>query len=73
MLVLVSVAGKLGQYSLGGLEVLPGALGTDVDAAVGVAGPAVVPRIEVVVRIHIRCLLVSIVATAVQPVLRLQC
>ena len=70
--VLVGVAGKLGKHRLWRLEVLPGPLGTDIDSAVGVAGPAVVPRIEVVVRIHIRCHLMSIVATTVQPVLRLQ-
>ena len=66
------VAGELDEYLLGCLEILPRALGSDVDAAVGVARPAVVPRIEKVVWVHVCRLLMPIVTTTVQPVLRLE-
>ena len=67
-----SVPGELGEHLFGLPEVFPGAFGAHVDAAVGVARPAVLARIEEVVRVHVRHLLVTVVALAVQPVLRLQ-
>ena len=66
------ISGELGEHLFGLLEVFPGALGADVDTACGVAGPAIVHRVEVVVGVHVRNLLITVVALAVQPVLRLK-
>ena len=67
-----SIPSELGENLFGLPEVLPGSLGADIDAAVGVTRPAVLARVEEVVRVHIRHLLIPVVALAVEPVLRLQ-
>ena len=71
VLVLCGVAGELGQHCLGALEVLPGALGTHVQAAEGVRGPAVEPRVEEVVRVRVAYLLVPVQTLPIQHSLRL--
>ena len=72
LLVLSSVSAELNEDLLGVLEVLPGSLGAHIDAAVGVAGPAVLARVEEVVGVAIVRVLQAIPALAVQEVLRLQ-
>ena len=64
-----SVSSKLSEHLFGLLEVLPRSLGADIDAALGVAGPAIVHRIEVIVGVHVRNLLNTVVALAIEPVL----
>ena len=63
---------ELEEYLLGFLEVLPWALRSDIDPAVGVAGPAVLARIEKVIWVHVSDLLASVLSLAVEPVLGLQ-
>ena len=72
MNVLCGVSSELGKDSLWGLEVLPGSLGANIDATVGVARPAVLPGVPEVIWIGIGCLLKAVVALAVEPVLGLQ-
>ena len=63
---------ELDQNLLGVFEVLPGSLGANIDTAGGIASPAVLARVEEVVRIHIGSLLTAVETLAVEPVLRLQ-
>ena len=70
--VLSSVSCELGKDSLGGLEVFPRSLGSDIDSTVGVARPAVLSSVPEVIWVGIGCLLKAIIALAVEPVLGLQ-
>ena len=72
MNILSCVTAELNQDLLGCLEVLPGALRSDINSAVGVTGPAILAGIEEIIGVHVGCLLVAVVALSVEPVLRLQ-
>ena len=72
MLVLGRVALELSKHLLWVLEVFPRALGADIDAAERVGCPAVQASVEEVVWVGIVDLLGSIVALAIEPVLRLE-
>ena len=65
MNVLSSITSEFNENLLGGLKVLPGALGSDIDSAVGIAGPAVLASIEEIVGVHVGSLLMSVVALAI--------
>eukprot|EP00353_Schmidingerella_taraikaensis_P009113 CAMPEP_0185568390 /NCGR_PEP_ID=MMETSP0434-20130131/1369_1 /TAXON_ID=626734 ORGANISM="Favella taraikaensis, Strain Fe Narragansett Bay" /NCGR_SAMPLE_ID=MMETSP0434 /ASSEMBLY_ACC=CAM_ASM_000379 /LENGTH=139 /DNA_ID=CAMNT_0028182901 /DNA_START=83 /DNA_END=502 /DNA_ORIENTATION=+ len=67
-----SVSIQLGQVLLRVLEVEPGALGSDFEAAVGVRSPAVVALVEEVVRVSVVDSLHAVVARAVEPALALE-
>ncbi len=67
-----SISSELSKNLFGLLEILPGAFGTDIDSAIGIAGPAILACIEEIVGVHVCYLLVTILSLAVEPVLGLQ-
>lgn len=70
--VLGCVSADLDKDLFGVLEILPGALGSDIDTAVGVAGPAVLAGIEEVVGVRVVRVLQTVPALAVEEVLGLE-
>ena len=66
-----SISCELSKNLFGLLEILPGAFGTDIDSAIGIARPAILACIEEIVGVHVCYLLVTILSLAVEPVLRL--
>ena len=63
---------QLGKILGGVLEVQPGALGADLETAIGVRGPAVVALVPEVVWVSIVCGLRIVVSMAVEPDLSLE-
>ncbi len=72
MNVLSGVALELNKNLFGGFKVFPWALGSDIHPAVGITSPAILARVEEIVGVSVCRLLMSVVALAVEPVLRLQ-
>ena len=72
MLILSSFSAELENDLFRMLEILPGSLRANVDTAERVAGPAVLVRIEEVVRVHVSSLLQTVVAFTIEPVLGLE-
>ncbi len=72
MLVLGRVSLELEEVLFGVLEVFPWTLGSNVDSAQRIAGPAVLAGVEEIVGVRIADLLRTVEALAIEPVLRLQ-